>query len=958
MRVKTAHAAGRTLWSVPTSNGTASPLAQDLVKVGEAMYRAFAGVDPVRAPAAAAAVAASSSEVFPSRGDENMSGRDGGDEEDPGRAKRQSLRGMCGDDSIFSGHTPLRDIGFPTSLCICVGSLLYASDVSCADRYMSIEEVEDDLKRMLNQPDRYLWDPPRDVGNSSGGGGGGEGRLSFPTKLYGRDQHLSELLQIFQRVIVAGGQRELVKITGFAGTGKTTLINQLREPLAAKGGNFVTAKFDKLGHVQPMQAIFNAFDEYCLEISGIGGCSRKTPEIPDLTCYCSVRESVRKALGSNGTVLTDLMPNLRHIIGEELSESQNVAVEGIEASNRFIYFFRLLVRAIASPSSPVIFFLDDVQWADSAALEMVSTLASDGEVKCMLFVAAYREEEIAPEHPLNAELARLPLSGIRINSIGTGNIDVVDLTAFISDVLLLSPRITRSLADLVHAKTTGNILFVVQLLRSINEEGLLRYSARTRRWEWDADAIQARPVDDNVVGLLTRKMLNLDDRMQWMLKVASCFGSQCESNILMQLLLSGQNSKAATEASLNLAVREGLMAKVGASLKFPHDQIEQAAYSLIPTEQRQALHLSIGRTLWGGASAKDLGDRLELVVNQLNRGATLITDPTERTRAAELCLAAGKKVMSSSAFLLASTYLLQGIVILNDDSWKSNYELSLELHSSCAEAQYATGNHRGISASVKPIMRNGQSLEDKLRAYYTLLNSLGAKGQQADAIKCGMGLLLALEETFSDVPDKNDALLEFQKTQGMLKNLSVDEISSGNVITDTQKYAAVKTLFILVRHAHMVNQMLMSIMICRIVQLSVIYGVSKESSFAFATYGFLLSKYVGIDEACEYGKVALSLLERFNAKDVLARVTCVSNDFLIFKEPLQSRLPSLQNAYQIGLQMGDIEWGLTDANIYVLTAIQSGYKLGTLSNELKAMIQNMRLYKHHSSHGRHCCIIV
>ena len=570
-------------------------------------------------------------------------------------------------------------------------------------------------------------------GNDDGGGGGGggsaDGRLSFPAKLYGRDQPMAELLQIFQRVIASGGQREFVKITGFAGTGKTALIDQLREPLAAKGGNFITAKFDKLGHVQPMQVIFNAFDKYCLEISGIGGCSTKTPHMPHLTCYCTVRAAVQKALGSNGSVLTDLMPNLRFILGEELTGSRAADVGGVEALNRFVYFFRLLVRAIASSSSPVILFLDDVQWADPAALELISTLASDAEVKCMLFVAAYREEEVPQEHPLNIELSRLQLSGVRMNSISLGNIGVDDVNTLVSDVLVLSPRITHPLSCLLHAKTTGNILFVVQLLRSMNEEGLLRYSARNRRWEWELDAIQARPVDDNVVGLLTRKMLNLDDKMQWMLKVASCLGSQCDSNTLTRLLLSGQNSSAVIESSLTVAVREGLMIKVGSDFKFPHDQIEQAAYSLIAADQRQALHLSIGRTLWGGASAIDLGDhRLDLVVSQLSRGAALITDPNERTQVAQLCLAAGQKAVSSSAFLLASTYLLQGTVLLNEDSWAANYELSLELHSSCAEAQYATGNHIGISLSVKPIMTNGQSLQDKLRAYYTLLRSLGAKG--------------------------------------------------------------------------------------------------------------------------------------------------------------------------------------------------------------------------------------
>ena len=932
----------------------------DLVKLGETMYKAFAGVDPVRRTSSS-----SVDVVGEATSADGSPGGGGGGGCGGGPSKRRSMGSLdSGKDSLTDGkYVPLRDMGYPTSLCICVGSLLDASNTRRPDRYNSIDEVEADLVLMTGKPDRYLFDPRPTASSTPAStpsvpmsaasivnGAIDSSRLSFPTnKLYGRDQQLAELLHIFQHVLVEGGQREFVTLTGYAGTGKTALVEQLRKPLASMSGNLICCKFDKLNNTQPMQVIFNAFDAYCKEIAGIGGCSRKTPEIPNMPCYCHVREAVQKTLGGNISVLTDLMPNMRHLaVDDEVMSSGSTDLPGVEALNRFIYFFRMFVRAIASTKTPLVLFLDDLQWSDAAALELISTLASDSEVKSMLFVATYREEDVSQDHPLHSELARLRVSGIRINSLSLDNIGGKDLNAYVSDVLNLSPRITRPLAEVVHAKTTGNILFVVEFLRSLSAEGLLRFSARSRRWEWDAEAIQARSVDDNVVGLIMKKMLNLDKDMQWMLKVAACLGSQSNGETLIQLLLSGQRSMAMVTATLDVAVKKGLMAKVGSDYKFPHDQIEQAAYSLIPVEQRPALHLSIGRTLWGHQTADQLGDRLELVVNQLSRGADLISDQNEQVRFAELCLVAGRKAKAGSAFLLASTYLLQGIVLLNEDSWTHHYKLCLELHSSCAEAQFATGNHAGISISVNPIMSHGQNLQDKMRAYYTLLRSLGAKGQQSDAVTCGLGLLSALGESLPANPQKQDADNEFQKTENMLRNFNVVDISSGKILVNTQKASAIKALFLLIRHAHMVNQMLMSIMICRMVQLSILFGVSKESAFAFAAYGTLCSKYVGIDDACLYGKVALSIVERFNAKDVLARVTCVLNDFLIFKEPLQSRLPSLKNAYEIGLQMGDIEWALTDANIYILTAIQSGRNLSVLSSEIQSFMQQMKVYKHHT----------
>ena len=293
----------------------------DLVKLGEIMYKAFAGVDPVRQ---------SSSSSVEAIGEPSADGSSGGP------SKRRSL-GALDSGKVASpdgSYVPLRDVGFPTSLCICVSSLLDAANEQCPDRYVAIKEVEADLVLMTGKPDRYLFDPkPTSLTPASApsvpmsaasivNGAIDSSRLSFPTnKLYGRDQQLAELLHIFQHVLVEGGQREFITLTGYAGTGKTALVEQLHKPLASKSGNFICCKFDKLKNTQPMQVIFNAFDAYCKEIAGIGGCSRKTPEIPDMPCYCHVREAVQKTLGSNISVLTDLMPNMRHLVDDKVMAS-------------------------------------------------------------------------------------------------------------------------------------------------------------------------------------------------------------------------------------------------------------------------------------------------------------------------------------------------------------------------------------------------------------------------------------------------------------------------------------------------------------------------------------------------------------------------------------------------------------------------------------------------------------
>ena len=895
-----AHAEGRPQFTSSENEAGSSMEQQDLVRLGEFMHTSLTG--------GASGKAAIASPISTGQ-----------------QIKRRDGSGVGG---------RLCDLGLPTSLSVCVSSLLDAADASCPERYRSAAEVEADLVLMVSSPERYLF------GHASV-----NERLLAPTtdrlpdRLYGRSLAMAELNGAFDRVVVQGGLREVVLVKGYAGTGKSALVRQLCTPLATHNGHFVTADFDEMGHVQPMSVIFQAFDNYCRAISGAE------------THVRLLRNATRAALGPHDNVLTDLMPNLRLLMGEEATQTKAVPLGRIETLNRFIHYFRLFVRAIASKKTPVVFYFDNLQWADKGSLELIANLASDPKLSSMLFVGCYRDDIAGhPGHPLNSEMNRIQLSGILTTYISLGNLDVEMLNEFISDTFNLTPRITRPLANAVHAKTTGNIHFAVQLLRSLYDDCLLRYSARDRRWEWDVEAIESRDVDDNVVDLMTRKMLTLNQNVQVLLKVAACLGSRCNKDTLVKLLGTNPSGLNTVTSSLEIVISEGLISKIGPNhYKFSHDQIAQAAYTLITVEKQEALHLSIGRKMRKNATTADaLRSDIDVIVDQLCRGSSLITDENERIEVARLCLIVGKKALSTSAFTTAARHLLQATVLLNKRSFVEHYDLSLEIHSSLAEAEYATGNHGGISIAVEPILKHGRNLKDKMQAYLAIINSLGAQGQQAKAIKSGTALLSMHGYNFPPSPDINESTEEIHKTQSILQSINVFEIATRPTIIDKKGKSAIHILFILARHAHIVNQNLMSIMVCRMIQISIEYGVCVESSFAFAAYGYVMTKFAGLEEAYKYGKVATALLDRFDSKEVLARVVCVLNDFLIFKEPLQARLPTLKNAYEVGISIGDIEWGLTVANVYTIMALQCGRPLNALADEAKGFMQQMRLYNHHT----------
>ena len=421
---------------------------------------------------------------------------------------------------------------------------------------------------------------------------------------------------------------------------------------------------------------------------------------------------------------------------------------------------------------------------------------------------------------------------------------------------------------------------------------------------------------DSVAELMTAKMLRYPLEVLWSLKLAACLGHECDKTMLDLLGPGNDTVDTATTPSiasnLDVAVADGLIIKSGTSTKavyrFSHDQIQYAAYSLIAPEEQVALHLQIGRVLFEKASPEDLDIMLFAVLDQFGRGSSLLVDRGEKTRIAQLYLMAAKRSFSNFAHLSASIFALQGILLLDEDHWQTDYELTLALYSTSAEAHNICGVFDQVETCANIVFAQGHCFEDKLPAYFSLVQVTGTQGRLLDATKLGLEVLQKLELTLPLNPSVDTAIAFINQTRVLLEEIPTDSFV-GRMMQDPKALSTMKMLQLLSRYTFMARQELMALIMCSMVQMTVEHGICNESITALSYYGYIVCNTGQLSLGHRYGKLALSLLDQFKAKEILPLVFNNVYAMMIPIDPVQAAFPQMDVAYNVAMSHGDFEVG-------------------------------------------------
>ncbi|MEH2078413.1 MAG: AAA family ATPase [Nostoc sp.] len=766
------------------------------------------------------------------------------------------------------------------------------------------------------------------------------GHFSIPQALYGRKAEVATLMAAFERV--ATGSSEMMLISGYSGIGKTSVVNEVHKPIVGARGYFIAGKFDQFKRNIPYASLIQAFQSLIQQLL--------TENEAQIQVW---KEKLLTALGENGQVIIDVIPEVELIIGTQSSVTQLGAAE---SQNRFNRVFGQFIGVFTTQDHPLVVFLDDLQWADSASLNLIELLMTDSERKYLLLIGAYRDNEVSPTHSLMLSLDKIQSSGAVVDNIVLAPLQLTDVEALISDTLNHT-EYSKPLAELLLHKTGGNPFFLTQLLKTLYQEDLLTYDFHSGMWQWNIQDIQAIGITDlNVVELTARNIRKLSLETQEVLKLAACIGNTFNLDVLA---IVNEASSLTTAAQLWSALQAGLILPLNQDYKIPlvfsqeesgginltdvkvdykflHDRVQQAAYSLIPNEQKKATHLKIGQLLLQNITPSERKENIFALVNQLNYGTDLLISETEKYQLAELNLIAGQRAKAATAHDSAIKYLQVGLGLLVEESWKCEYELTLTLHSEAAEAAFLSGDFEGMQRFIEIVQNFAVTLLDKIKVYEVQMQAYMAQNRLLEAVNTALQVLKLLGVEFPQEPNPSDIGQALGETAAILSGTRIEDLINLPQMSDRYKLAAMRLLSSIFSPAYIAAPALLPLTVCKQVQLSIEYGNAAVSPFAYANYGFLLCAIVGdIDSGYKFGQLALNLVSKLNAQEIKTKTVFIVNLFIRpWKEHLREALEPFLSSYSSGMETGDLEYAGYSLQQYSCFAYFSGKELTVLETEI------------------------
>jgi len=511
------------------------------------------------------------------------------------------------------------------------------------DRYKSAYGLQADLKTCLQRlgPDNTIESFPVGAVDYSS-------RFTFPQKLYGRESELKELVSAFKST--CRETSEIIFVSGYSGIGKTALVEEIQRPVSENRGYFIKGKFDQFLKTTPYTAITQAFAVFVSRILA-------EPE----KNFQKWQAEIQSAVGDLGQVLTDVMPALEDLIGAQPEAPQ---LGGQEAENRFNYVFINFLSSVAAEKHPLVLFIDDLQWIDAASLRLLKVIRSDFKQPGLLVIGAFRDNEVDASHPLMGLMGDQEKAGKPFPILKLDNLQPRHLETFLADTLR-SPKGIQALGTLIYEKTQGNPLFSRRLLSSLHEEGRIQYDPKINSWKWDMGDIDAAAIADNVADLLAKKIAQLPESTQNILKLAACIGNRFDTATLA--VISGLAEKEVLK-TLSVSLSGQYVFGSDNTWEFVHDQLQQGGYALIAEEDRPRVHLEIGRLLLSNTASEKVEEDVFNIVPHFNAGAVLLESESEIITVAELNLKSGQKARSAAAYAEGFGFIEQGLALLRGHS--------------------------------------------------------------------------------------------------------------------------------------------------------------------------------------------------------------------------------------------------------------------------------------------------
>ncbi len=766
----------------------------------------------------------------------------------------------------------------------------------------------------------------------------------IPQKLYGREIELNRLLATFERV--SYGNNELMLVYGYSGIGKSVLIHEIHKPIALKCGYFISGKYDQFKRNIPYAAIIEAFQDLIKQL-----LTETEEEIKKW------QQKLMVALGNNGGVIAEVIPEIEYLIAKPAPVA---SLPPAESQNRFMLVFSDFMQVFTQAEHPLVLFLDDLQWADSASLTLLKRFTTHPDICYLLTIGAYRDNEVFEQHPLVHCLEEIEQFNNKISEIALTPLSLAHLTALCHDTFYYSELSSdkqneeiNKLAQVVLQKTGGNPFFVNQFLETLHDEQLLRFDTEVKSWIFDFIAIQQRQMTDNVVDLLVQKIQKLPIETQQVLQLAACIGNRFDLSILAVVY---EHTVQETAKVLWHTLQESYILPIGDQYKiayeesiaasiqyrFLHDRVQQAAYALFSEQQKQAVHLKIGQLLYQNTSNEMCEDLIFDIVNQLNYGIQIL--PVEEyLELARLNAVAVKKAKASIAYHAAVKYCQTGLQLLSEEHWQTEYDLMLNLHVDYAECAYLIADLETAERYFAIALRHVHNLIERTNIERLKIILYTTQGRYAESLQIAQVLLKEFDIHISDCFAGIDFMSEWAEVNNNLQtcfknNPQIKQIKDLINLPEVQNQKTLALVHLIARlmpAGYFINPSLFIFLVLRALNLTIKQGLSIYSSYIFCAYGILLCSD-GIDQynaGYECGELALELDKRLQS-DAGQRSFHAFGTFINhFKNHANTNFAYLKKGFQLSLENGDVIYATYCLNCSHYTATLLGTPLVELIQE-------------------------
>ncbi|MBN1364721.1 MAG: diguanylate cyclase [Syntrophaceae bacterium] len=802
------------------------------------------------------------------------------------------------------------DAGIPVIISDIIMRLLSKNP---EERYQNGFGLEADLRKCLKQLEAKQKIEAFELGRNDI-----SDRFIIPPKLFGRGKEIGELMSSFDAVAVHEEDVAVMVVAGAPGIGKSAMINEIHKPIVARRGYFISGKYEQFRRDKPYSAIIQAFQVLVKQILSE---SEKKISI--------WMEKILKAVGTSGKVITDVIPEVEMIIGKQPALP---VLDPEESKNRFNFVFGKFMSIFPEQEHPIVLFLDDLQWSDLASLQFLKNILTGSELNYFFLIISYRDNEVGETHQVMDFLKHLEKNKLKLDRITLGALKTRDVADLIKYFLRCSEERGLALAELVMEKTGGNPFFANQFLHTLYNEKMIVHKGALG-WQWDVDKIGRMQVTDNLVEMMAGKIGKLSKDTQEVLKLCACVGNRFDLETLAAVR--GISIDKAL-GDLTEAINEGMVSQIGNMYIFHHDRIQEAAYSLVGETEKSALHYKIGKLTFDTATEHERQNKLFYIVDQLNLGIKMIKDAKELEELARLNLEAGIKAKDSAAYNQSFRYLQKGIDLLENDSWHSQYELTLTLYTEMVEVCYLLGDFEKMNRMAKIAINNVKQALDKANIYFNLINALKAQRDYVGAINMALPVLREFGIRLPKNPSKIRVAPDLLRTIIRIYWMDAEDFISMPKMTDARGIAITRLLISLGHATFFVNPNLFAIVVMKGINLGLKYGYTEGLPFAITAFGaIILAAFQDINGAYRFGNMGIKIAKALNLRKMESRICFVYNMLIRhWKEPLKNSLEPGLEGYRLGKETGDLEYAAWNLHIFGTVAALIGMELSEFESEM------------------------